>query len=230
VTGRRVGGKVISNKKPKRAGGRGEATYDETIDQLIELAGIPPRIGLWWPEREMFASDLARALKTANTLWRMTRVSEIKGHIPIATAADKLIDALKKPRPELLSFVFSREDIQAVKKIRRGAQRMSRLAKLNPKKRAARWDGSIRDAFVRKLLSAAVRASGELKLNNSNKSLLLAVQKLKPYLPPAIVAHTSESTLRRVYDPWLKQRAAANKHTPRGLRSKTGKSVRKSPS
>jgi hypothetical protein len=230
VTGRSVGGKAISNKKPKHTGGRGEAAYDETIDQLIELAGIPPRIGLWWPEREMFASDLARALETANTLWRMIGVSEIKGHIPIATAADKLIDALKKPNPELLSFVFSREDIQAVKKIRRGAQRMSRLAKLNPRKRAAGWDGSIRDAFIRDLLSAAVRASGELKLNNSNKSLWLAVQKLKPYLPSAIVAHTSNSTLRRVYNPWLKQRATADKHTPRSLRSKTGKSVRKSPS
>ena len=80
------------------------------------------------------------------------------------------------------------------------------IERLNKAKRHGKAAEVARKQFVKTLLDTADRAGGRLRLNRRTEggSLVEAMELLAPYLPPEFGEKLSLATLRRVYEPWLK--------------------------
>ena len=141
--------------------------------------------------------------------------SKLKRLKEIAHHADELAKHLKASPKKKLFAVVSSDTIKGIAGLARGARRAKQLAKAP---RQGKWPVTLRKAYVEGILDAAAAAGGRLTLNRRNEggSLLEALSLLNPFLPEEGVLRPlskewSFSTLRRIYDPWLRNRTVAQK-------------------
>jgi hypothetical protein len=175
------------------------------LNDLAELAAIPPGIGLWQPHKK-FASDVLKCVRMVHDYGNILTASKLKRLKEIAFHADELAQHLKASDKKKLFAIVSSDTIQGITGLARGARRASRLAKAP---RQGKWPVKIRRAYVEGILDAAAAAGGRLTLNRRNEggSLVEALSLLNPFLPEEGVLRPlskawSFSTLRRIYDPW----------------------------
>jgi hypothetical protein len=184
------------------------------LNDLAELAAIPPGIGLWQPHKK-FASDVLKCIRMVHDYGNIFDASKLKRLKKIAYHADELAQHLKASDENKLFAVVSSNTIQGITGLARGARRASRLAKAP---RQGKWPVKIRKAYVEGILDAAAAAGGRLTLNRRNEggSLVEALSLLNPFLPEEGVLRPlskawSFSTLRRIYDPWLRNKTVVQK-------------------
>jgi len=177
---------------------------DEVLNELAELATIPPGIGLW--PHKMFVSDVLKCIRMVHDYGNLLDASKIKRLKEIAHHADELAQHLKASDKKKLFAIVSSDTIRGITSLARGARRAKLLAKAP---RRGKWPVKIRKAYVEGILDAAAAAGGRLTLNRRNESgsLVEALILLNPYLPDVGVLRPlskewSFSTLRRIYDPW----------------------------
>jgi hypothetical protein len=197
---------------------------DEVLNDLAELAAIPPGVGLWRPH-EMFVSDILKCIRMVHDYGNILNASKIKRLKEIAYHSHQLAQHLKASDKKKLFAVVSSDTVQGITGLARGARRANQLAKAP---RQGKWPVKIRKAYVEGILDAAAAAGGRLTLNRRNErgSLLEALSLLNPFLPEEGVLRPlskewSFSTLRRIYDPWLRNRTVAQKRkkSPRKTRN-----------
>ena len=176
---------------------------DEVLNELAELATIPPGIGLW--PYKMFVSDVLKCIRAVHDYGNILDASKLKRLKEIAYHADELAQHLKASDKKKLFAVVSSDTIRGITGLARGARRAKLLAKAP---RRGKWPVKIRKAYVEGILDAAAAAGGRLTLNRRNEggSLVEALILLNPYLPDVGVLRPlskewSFSTLRRIYDP-----------------------------
>jgi hypothetical protein len=187
---------------------------DEVLNDLAELAAIPPGVGLWRPH-EMFVSDVLKCIRMVHDYGNILNASKIKRLKEIAYHSHQLAQHLKASDKKKLFAIVSSDTIQGITGLARGARRANQLAKAP---RQGKWPVKIRRAYVEGILDAAAAAGGRLTLNRRNErgSLLEALSLLNPFLPEEGVLRPlskewSFSTLRRIYDPWLRNKTVAQK-------------------
>jgi hypothetical protein len=141
--------------------------------------------------------------------------SKIKRLKEIAYHSHQLAQHLKASDKKKLFAIVSSDTIQGITGLARGARRANQLAKAP---RQGKWPVKIRRAYVEGILDAAAAAGGRLTLNRRNEGgpLVEALSLLNPFLPEEGVLRPlskewSFSTLRRIYDPWLRNRTVAQK-------------------
>ena len=184
---------------------------DEVLNDLAELAAIP--IGLW--PHKTFVSEVLKCIRMVHDYGNILNASKIKRIKEIAYNADELAQHLKASDKKKLFAVVSSDTIRGITGLARGARRAKLLAKAP---RRGKWPVKIRRAYVEGILDAAAAAGGHLTLNRRNEggSLVDALILLNPYLPNVGVLRPlskewSFSTLRRIYDPWLRNKTVAQK-------------------
>jgi hypothetical protein len=187
---------------------------DEVLNELAELAAIPPGIGLWRPH-EKFVFDVKKCIRMVHDYGNILDASKLKRLKEIAYHADELAQHLKASDKKKLFAVVSSDTIRGITGLARGARRAKLLAKAP---RRGKWPVTLRIAYVEGILDAAAAAGGRLTLNRRNEggSLVEALSLLNPYLPKEGVLRPlskawSFSTLRRIYDPWLRKKTVAQK-------------------
>jgi hypothetical protein len=187
---------------------------DEVLNELAKLAAIPPGIGLWGPHKK-FAFDVLKCIRIVHDYGNILNASKIKRLKEIAYHADELAQHLKASDKKKLFAVISSDTIRGITGLARGAQRAKKLTKAP---RRGKWPVKIRKAYVEGILDAAAAAGGRLTLNRRNEggSLVEALSLLNHYLPKEGVLgplskEWSFSTLRRIYDPWLRNKTVAQK-------------------
>jgi hypothetical protein len=187
---------------------------DDVLNQLAELACIPATVGLWSP-RNKFVFDVMNTIRMVYGVGNIFNASTIKRHKEIARCAEELVEHLKATKPERLFAIVSSDTIKAIAGLARGARRAGVLAEAP---RQGKWPIKIRKVYVEALLDAAASAGGRLALDRSRQrgSLVDALRLLSPYLPQeGVLRQLSEewsfSTLRRIYDPWLKNNKNSSK-------------------
>ena len=178
---------------------------DEVLNELAELAAIPPGIGLWQPH-EQFVFNVLKCIRMVHDYRNILDASKLKRLKEIAYHADELAQHLKASPKKKLFAVVSSDTIRGITGLARGARRAKLLAKAP---RQGKWPVKIRKAYVEGILDAAAAAGGRLTLNRRKEggSLVDALSLLDPYLPKEGVLlplskEWSFSTLRRIYDPW----------------------------
>ncbi|MGC2075094.1 MAG: hypothetical protein WA728_03480 [Xanthobacteraceae bacterium] len=178
---------------------------DQVLNDLAELAAIPPGIGLWRPH-EKFVFDVSNCVRMVHDYGNILDASKLKRLKEIAYHADELAQHLKASGKKELFAVVSSDTIRGITGLARGARRAKLLAKAP---RQGKWPVKIRKAYVEGILDAAAAAGGRLTLNRRKEggSLVDALGLLDPYLPKEGVLlplskEWSFSTLRRIYDPW----------------------------
>jgi hypothetical protein len=129
------------------------------LNDLAELAAIPPEIGLW---REKFVSDVLKCIRMVHDYGNILDASKLKRLKKIAYHADELAQHLKASDENKLFAVLSSNTIQGITGLARGARRASRLAKAP---RQGKWLLKIRKAYVEGILDAAAAAGGRLTLD-----------------------------------------------------------------
>jgi hypothetical protein len=67
---------------------------DEVLNELAELAAIPPGIGLWQPH-EKFVFDVSKCIRVVHDYGNILNASKIKRLKEIAHHADQLAQHLK---------------------------------------------------------------------------------------------------------------------------------------
>ena len=187
---------------------------DEVLNELAELAAIPPGIGLWQPH-EQFVFNVLKCIRMVHDYGNILDASKLKRLKEIAYHADELAQHLKASSKKKLFAVVSSDTIRGITGLARGARRAKLLAKAP---RQGKWPVKIHKAYVEGILDAAAAAGGRLTLNRRNESgsLVDALRLLDPYLPKEGVLlplskEWSFSTLRRIYDPWLRNKTVAQK-------------------
>jgi hypothetical protein len=196
----------------------------EVLTELAKLAAIPPGIGLWGAH-EKFAFDVMNVVRMVHDYGNLFDASKLKRHKEIAFHARELVKHLKASDEKKLVAIVSSDTISAITGLARGAERAGHLAKT---KRQGNWPLKVRKSYVEGLLDAAANAGGRLTLNRRREggSLVDALRLLNPYLPKeGVLAQSSDdksfSTLRRIYDPWCKDRPwlKNQKNSPRKAES-----------
>jgi hypothetical protein len=184
---------------------------DEVLNELAELAAIP--IGLW--PHKTFVSEVLKCIRMVHDYGNILNASKIKRIKEIDHHAHKLAQHLKASDKKKLFAIVSSDTIQGISGLARGARRAKQLAKAP---RQGKWPVTLRKAYVEGILDAAAAAGGRLTLNRRNEggSLVEALSLLNPYLPKEGVLRPlskewSFSTLRRIYDPWLRNKTVAQK-------------------
>ena len=184
------------------------------LNDLAELAAIPPGIGLWQPHKK-FASDVLKCIRMVHDYGNIFDASKLKRLKKIAYHADELAQHLKASDKKKLFAIVSSDTIQGITGLARGARRAKQLAKAP---RQGKWPVKIRKAYVEGILDAAAAAGGRLTLDRRKEggSLVEALSLLNPFLPEEGVLRPlskewSFSTLRRIYDPWLRNKTVAQK-------------------
>jgi hypothetical protein len=187
---------------------------DEVLNELAELAAIPPGIGLWQPH-EKFVFDVSNCIRMVHDYGNILDASKLKRLKEIAYHADELAQHLKASDKKKLFAIVSSDTIKGITGLARGARRAKSLAKAP---RQGKWPVKIRKAYVEGILDAAAAAGGRLTLNRRYEggSLVEALSLLNPYLPKEgvlrpLTKEWSFSTLRRIYDPWLRNKTVAQK-------------------
>jgi hypothetical protein len=182
------------------------------LNDLAELAAIPPEIGLW---REKFVSDVLKCIRMVHDYGNILDASKLKRLKEIAYHADELAQHLKASDKKKLFAVVSSDTIRGITGLARGARRAKLLAEAP---RQGKWLLKIRKAYVEGILDAAAAAGGRLTLDRRKEggSLVEALSLLNPFLPEEGVLRPlskewSFSTLRRIYDPWLRNKTVAQK-------------------
>ena len=178
---------------------------DEVLNELAELAAIPPGIGLWQPNKR-FVFDVLKCIRMVHDYGNILNASKIKRLKEIDHHAHELAQHLKASDKKKLFAIVSSDTIQGISGLARGARRAKQLAKAP---RQGKWLVTLRKAYVEGILDAAAAAGGHLTLNRRKEggSLVDALILLNPYLPNVGVLRPlskewSFSTLRRIYDPW----------------------------
>ena len=184
---------------------------DDVLNDLAELAAIP--IGLW--PHKTFVSDVLKCIRMVHDYGNIFDASKIKRLKEIAHHADELAQHLKASDKKKLFAVVSSDTIRGITGLARGARRAKLLAKAP---RPGKWPVKIRKAYVEGILDAAAAAGGRLTLDRRKErgSLVEALSLLNPFLPEQGVLQPlskewSFSTLRRIYDPWLRNKTVAQK-------------------
>jgi hypothetical protein len=180
---------------------------DKVLNQLAELASIPPTLGLC-PQapKRLFTVEIMKIVVMVHDLGNILSASKLKRLKEIAYHAQELSHHLKASDKKKLFAICSDDTVEAIAGLARGAQRAARLAKAP---RQGKWLTTVRKEYVEGLLDAAALAGGHLTLNRRKRggSLMDALRLLNPYLPQQGVLQSlstewSFSTLRRIYDPW----------------------------
>ena len=184
---------------------------DKVLNDLAELAAIP--IGLW--PHKTFVSEVLKCIRMVHDYGNLLDASKIKRLKEIAYHADELAQHLKASDKKKLFAIVSSDTIRGITSLARGARRAKLLAKAP---RRGKWPVKIRKAYVEGILDAAAAAGGRLTLNRRNEGgrLVEALSLLNPFLPEEGVLRPlskewSFSTLRRIYDPWLRNKTVAQK-------------------
>ena len=184
---------------------------DEVLNDLAELAAIP--IGLW--PHKTFVSEVLKCIRMVHEYGNILNASKIKRLKEIDHHAHELAQHLKASDKKKLFAIVSSDTIQGITSLARGARRAKQLAKAP---RQGKWPVTLRKAFVEGILDAAAAAGGRLTLNRRKEggSLVDALILLNPFLPDVGVLRPlskewSFSTLRRIYDPWLRNKTVAQK-------------------
>jgi hypothetical protein len=184
------------------------------LNDLAELAAIPPGIGLWQPHKK-FASDVLKCIRMVHNYGNILDASKLKRLKEIDYHAHELVKHLKASDKKKLFAIVSSDTVQGITGLARGARRAKLLAKLP---RQGKWPVTLRKAYVEGILDAAAAAGGRLTLNRRNEGgpLVEALSLLNPFLPEEGVLRPlskewSFSTLRRIYDPWLRNKTVAQK-------------------
>jgi hypothetical protein len=180
------------------------------LNDLAELAAIPPEIGLW---REKFVSDVLKCIRMVHDYGNIFDASKLKRLKEIDYHAHELVKHLKASDKKKLFAIVSSDTVQGITGLARGARRAKLLAKAP---RQGKWPLTLRKAHVEGILDAAAAAGGRLTLNRRNGTLVEALSLLNPFLPEEGVLRPlskewSFSTLRRIYDPWLRNKTVAQK-------------------
>ena len=196
----------------------------EVLNELAELAAIPPGIGLWQPH-EQFVFNVLKCIRMVHDYGNIFDASKIKRLKEIAHHADELAQHLKATDKKKLFAIVSSDTIQGITGLARGARRATRIAKTP---RHGKWLVKIRKAYVEGILDAAAAAGGHLTLNRRNEggSLVDALILLNPYLPNVGVLRPlskewSFSTLRRIYDPWRARNKTVAQKREKSSRKRT---------
>jgi len=184
---------------------------DEVLNDLAELAAIP--IGLW--PHKTFVSEVLKCIRMVHDYGNILDASKLKRLKEIAYHADELAQHLKASDKKKLFAIVSSDTIKGITGLARGARRAKQLAKAP---RQGKWPVTLRKAYVEGILDAAAAAGGRLTLNRRNEGgwLVEALSLLNPFLPEDGVLRPlskewSFSTLRRIYDPWLRNKTVAQK-------------------
>jgi hypothetical protein len=184
------------------------------LNDLAELAAIPPGIGLWQPHKK-FASDVLKCIRMVHDYGNILDASKLKRLKEIDNHAHELVKHLKASDKKKLFAIVSSDTVQGITGLARGAQRAKLLAKAP---RQGKWPLTLRKAYVEVILDAAAAAGGRLTLNRRNEGgpLVEALSLLNPFLREEGVLRPlskewSFSTLRRIYDPWLRNKTVAQK-------------------
>jgi hypothetical protein len=197
---------------------------DEVLTELAKLAVIPSGVGLWGAHKK-FAFDVLNSVRMVHDYGNILNASKLKRRKEIAYHAHELVKHLKASDERKLFAIVSSDTISAITGLARGAERAGRLAK---SERQGQWPIIVRKRYVEGLLDAAASAGGRLTLNRRREggSLVDALRLLNPYLPKeGVLAQSSDdksfSTLRRIYDPWCKDRPwlKNQKNSPRKAES-----------
>jgi hypothetical protein len=207
----------IRSRRAKAAQNRLLAPYlqyvpsGQVLEKLAMLAAIihvPPKDG--GAPNPHFNANIIGNILMAHTVAGISSVKKMAAHTNGAHHARELVKYLRADGKRLSYFLRRHETvddyIESIDSLAREAQIVARLAK------APRAGGSMtltRNYFVEGLLNIAVSAGGRLTLNSAKEggSLFEAMELLEPYLPKEISEKLSFSTLRRIYDPWLKGRS-----------------------
>ena len=176
----------------------------EVLNELAELAAIPPGIGLW--PHKMFVSDVLKCIRMVHDYGNILYASKIKRLKEIAYHADELAQHLRASDKKKLFAIVSSDTIKGITGLARGARRAKLLVKIPQR---GKWPVTLRKAYVEGILDAAAAAGGRLTLDRRKErgSLVEALSLLNHYLPKEGVLRPlskewSFSTLRRIYDPW----------------------------
>jgi hypothetical protein len=140
---------------------------DEVLNELAELAAIPPGIGLWQPH-EKFVFDVSKCIRVVHDYGNILNASKIKRLKEIAYHSRQLAQHLKASDKKKLFAIISSDTIQGITGLARGARRANQLAKAP---RQGKWPVKIRKAYVEGILDAAAAAGGRLTLNRRNERL-----------------------------------------------------------
>jgi hypothetical protein len=183
---------------------------DEVLTELAQLAAIPAGIGGLWRPHEKFVYDVLKCIRMVHDYGNILNASKIKRLKEIDHHAHELAQHLKASDKKKLFAIVSSDTIQGISGLARGARRAKQLAKAP---RQGKWLVTLRKAYVEGILDAAAAAGGHLTLNRRNEggSLVDALILLNTYLPNVGVLRPlskewSFSTLRRIYDPWLRNK------------------------
>src|SRR5262249_35850833 len=148
-----------------------------------------------------FVSDVLKCIRMVHDYGNLLDASKIKRLKEIAYHADELAQHLKASGKKKLFAIVSRDTIQGITGLARGARRATLIAKTP---RQGKWPVKIRKAYVEGILDAAAAAGGRLTPNRRKEggSLVEALSLLDPYLPKEGVLRPlskewSFSTLRR---------------------------------
>jgi hypothetical protein len=141
----------------------------------------------------------ARKLKTAKKIGRLAR--ELKRTLETSDK-EHLAQFLRLP---VDSYIAPLNDL---------VEEAQWIERLNRAKRKGKAAEVARKQFVKNLLDAADRAGGRLRLNTRTEggSLVVAMKLLEPYLPAEFGRKLSLATLRRIYEPWLKNAKNSSKN------------------
>jgi hypothetical protein len=182
----------------------------EKLAILAAIAHVPPKKG-GTPNAGFNARIIGHVLM-AHTVAGISSVKKMAAHKNGAHHARELVKYLKTDGKRLSFFLLRFETvddyIESIDSLAQEAQIVARLAK------ATRPGGAMtltRKYFVEGLLNIVVGAGGRLTLSRAKESgSLFDIKLLEAHLPKDISGKLSFSTLRRVYDPWL--RAARRKY------------------
>ena len=179
---------------------------DEVLNDLAELAAIP--IGLW--PHKTFVSEVLKCIRMVHEYGNILNASKIKRLKEIDHHAHELAQHLKASDKKKLFAIVSSDTIKGITGLARGARRAKLLVKIPQR---GKWPVTLRKAYIEGILDAAAAAGGHLTLNRRKEggSLVDALILLNPYLPNVGVLRPlskewSFSTLRRIYDPWLRNK------------------------
>ena len=198
--------------------------HEVFLNDLAELAAIPPGIGLWQPHKK-FASDVLKCIRMVHDYGNILDASKLKRLKEIDHHAHELAQHLKVSDKKKLIAIVSSDTIRGITGLARGARRAKQLAKAP---RRGKWLVKMRKAYVEGILDAAAAAGGRLTLNRRNESgsLVEALSLLNPFLPEEGVLRPlskewSFSTLRRIYDPWSVRNKTVAQKRKKSSRKKT---------
>jgi hypothetical protein len=179
------------------------------IARVARLAGINSTLavsqdGQTFTAQEKFELDMVNVIQAAHwiaeddpmLLKRAKRVRQL---------ACKLEGELQD------SYLLRRLPFSDVRAVTALVNELYALERRKKHGRSKKWAKTIREQFVIGLLDAADAAGGRLGTNSHSRTgrgtLVEAVSKLRPYLPPGLFSHgLSARTLRSIRAAWAKNR------------------------